>query len=67
MKIIIDIRDNIDYKIAIERIQHVISEGRVSKNNTLYCYHTRWKDGICVSVRDYRKNDCFVVYKESKL
>lgn len=63
MKIIIDIRDNIDYSLAMERVYRVVSGGRVSKNKTLYCYHTAWEDGINVHVRDYRKNDCFVVYK----
>ncbi len=63
MKIIIDIRDNIDYSLAMERVSSVVDKGRISKNKTLYCYHTAWSDGINVSVRDYRKNDCFVVYK----
>lgn len=63
MKIIIDIRDNIDYSLAMERVSAVIDKGRISRNNTLYCYYTAWADGINVSVRDYRKNDCFVVYK----
>jgi hypothetical protein len=63
MKIIIDVRDNIDYDIAMQRVSEVISGGKISRDNTLYCYHTRWEDGICVHVRDYRKNDCFVVYK----
>lgn len=63
MKIIIDVRDNIDHNIAMQRVSKVILGGRISRSNTLYCYHTRWEDGICVHVTDYRKNDCFVVYK----
>jgi hypothetical protein len=67
MKIIIDIRDGVDEVTAMERVLHVIREGRISKNETLYCYHTAWHDNIHVSVRDYRKNDCFVVYKTGDL
>lgn len=63
MKIIIDVRDNIDYDLAMQRVSKVISGGRISMDNTLYCYHTIWEDGIRVHVRDYRKNDCFIVYK----
>jgi len=64
-KIIIDIRDDIDELTAISRVKHVISEGRVSKDKTLYCYATTWHDGIKVYTRDYRKNDCFIVTKPS--
>lgn len=64
MKIHIDIRDNIDPEDAIRRVTNVIAEGRISKNNTMYCYLTTWKDGIAVSTRDYRKSDCFVVWKQ---
>jgi len=65
-RIIIDIRDDIDPEVALRRIAHVIAGGRISKNNTLYCYGTTWEDGICVHTRDYRKNDCFVVYTSKK-
>jgi len=63
MKIIIDIRDGVDEVTAMERVLHVIKGGRISNNGKLFCYHTAWQDNIHVSVRDYRKNDCFVVYK----
>ena len=65
-KIIIDVRDDVDLEVAIERVKHVISEGRVSKNNTLFCFITTWSDGIRVHTRDYRKNDCFVVTKDKR-
>lgn len=66
MKIHIEIRDDIDPEVALTRVTKVVSGGRVSKNNTLYCYGTTWEDGICVHVRDYRKSDCFVVYKSKR-
>ena len=65
-KIYIDIRDGIDPEDAVRRVAHVIEEGRVFKNNTMYCFLTTWKDGIAVSTREYRKNDCFVVWKHKK-
>ena len=67
MKIHIDIRNDIDVEVAIARVAKVIKGGRVSKNKTLYCYSTTWEDDICVGVREYRKSDCFVVYKKGKL
>jgi hypothetical protein len=65
-KIYIDIRDDIVLEDAIRRVAHVIGEGRVSKNNTMYCFLTTWTDGIAVSTREHRKNDCFVVWKHEK-
>lgn len=63
MKIIIDIRDGISEQVAMERVLHVIEQGRISKQGKLFCYVTTWTDGIKVYTRDYRKNDCFVVLK----
>ena len=65
-KIYIDIRDDIAPEDAIRRVAHVIEGGRVSKNNSMYCFLTTWKDGIAVSTREYRKNDCFVIWKHKK-
>jgi hypothetical protein len=63
-RIIIEIRDGIDPVDALQRVRAVINEGRVSKNGTMYCYGTTFTDGTKVHTRDYRKNDCFVVYKQ---
>lgn len=65
-KIIIDVRNGVDLETAMSRVKHVISEGRVSKNNTLFCFLTTWVDGITVHTREYRKNDCFVVTQEKR-
>jgi hypothetical protein len=64
MKIHIDVRDDIDPEDAVRRVAIVISGGRVSKNNTMYCGLTSWKDGVMVSINEYRKSDCFVVWKD---
>lgn len=60
-KIYIDVRDGIDPSIAAERVAEVIKQGRISENNTKYCYVTKWTDGIIVYTREKRKNDCFVI------
>lgn len=65
-KIHITIEDGINPEIALERVRTVVSRGRISKNGKLYCYVTAFGDGIVVAVADYRKSDCFRVYKDDK-
>jgi len=63
MKIHIDIRDDIPPEVALDKVTQVVKGGRISKYNTLYCYLTVFPDSIAVAVNEYRKSDCFVVYK----
>lgn len=63
-KMRITIENEIDPVVALERVKAVVSKGRISKNGTLYCYATEFADGITVVVSDYRKSDCFLVYKK---
>lgn len=65
-KIIIDVRDDIDPSAALLYVGNVISHGRISKDGTKYCWLTTFHDGVVVVTRDYRKNDCFVIYKSKK-
>ena len=65
-KIHITIEDGINPEIALERVRTVVSRGRICKNGKLYCYVTAFGDGIVVAVADYRKGDCFRVYKDDK-
>ena len=65
-KIHITIHDDIKPEIALLRIATVVSEGRISKDNTKYCWLTVFSDDIAVAVNDYRKSDCFVVYKDKR-
>lgn len=65
-RIIIDVRDDIDPAAALLYVGHVIHQGRISKDNTKYCWLTTFHDGVVVTVRDERKSDCFVVYKSKK-
>ena len=69
MKIHIDIRDDIPPAIALYYVCKVVAQGRISNNNKSYCYGTLFKTSvgnIFVSTRQYRKSDCFVVYKEEE-
>ena len=63
MKIHIDIRDDISTVDALDAVSRVISKGRVSKNNTMYCFLTIFSNRIAVSTNEYRKSDCFTVWK----
>lgn len=70
MKVQIDIRDEIPVELAIDAVQQVVQEGKVStgeKGKMYYCWATSFSSNIgkiIVSTRQYRKNDCFVVYKD---
>lgn len=69
-KIEIDIRDEISPLLAINAVRQVIEKGKISKGEKgkmYYCWATFFDtmDGeIIVSTRQYRKNDCFVVFKQ---
>lgn len=72
IKINIDIRDNIKSDLALNLVARVIADGKISKGENgkmYYCWLTVFDtpDGeIAVSTRQYRKNDCFVVWKYGK-
>lgn len=65
----IDIRDEIPPEIALECVKQVVKEGKVSTGENgkkYYCWGTRFKTNIgniMVATRQYRKDDCFIVYK----
>ena len=66
-KIHITVCDDIPLDKAVDYVHDVISHGRVSKNNTLFCYLTLIHDKktnqhISVQTMEYRKSDCFRVY-----
>lgn len=71
-KIHIDIRDNIKPELALHLVASVIDAGKISKGENgkmYYCWSTVFDttDGkIAVSTRQYRKNDCFVVWRYGK-
>lgn len=64
-KFIIEIRDGIGDYEAIEALLDVIASGRISKNGTMYCYHTEMWNGIHVSAMEkskYGKSEKFVIH-----
>lgn len=68
-KFIIEIRDGIGDYEAIDCLMSVLASGRISKNNTLYCYHTEFYNGINVSVMEKRKGsstDKFIIHLNKK-
>ena len=66
MKKHLDIRHYICPTIALECVKQVIEQGKISANGKSYCYATTFDTNegeVCVAVRPYRKNDCFLIYK----
>ncbi len=64
-KFIIDIRDDIGDYEAISALLDVIASGRISKNDTMYCYHTEFHNGIHVSAMEKKKgskSERFVIH-----
>ena len=66
-KIHITVCDDIPLERAVEHVRQVIKHGRISKNDTMFCYLTLIHDKetdqrVCVQTIDYRKSDCFKVY-----
>ena len=70
MRIHIDIRHDIPKTVALECVKQVIEQGKVSADGKSYCYATTFDTSVgevWVATRQYRKSDCFLVYKnESK-
>lgn len=66
-KIHITVYDDIPEEKALAYVQDVVKHGRISKNNTIFCYLTLFHDQetnqhISVQTLDHRKGDCFKVY-----
>ena len=76
MKIEIDIRNDIKPEMALEAVKQVVKNGKISNGENgkkYYCWATTFDCSdtsgdykMVVYTRQYRKNDCFVVYKEGK-
>lgn len=65
----IDIRDSIPDALALKLVLQVVKQGKISQGENgkmYYCWMTTFDTDlgeIAVSTRQYRKSDCFVVYK----
>lgn len=72
MKIHIEVKNDIPYPIALEAVKQVVCAGKISEGEhgkKYYCWATTFETNIgevVVAVRQYRKSDCFLVYKTDK-
>lgn len=68
----ITIRDGISPSLALRCVESVVRGGRVSEGEhgrMYYCWATLFATAegtICVATRQYRKDDCFVVYRHER-
>ena len=65
-KFIIEIRDDIGDYEAVQALLDVMAVGRISKDETMYCYHTELVNGIHVSAIEkskYGKSEKFIIHK----
>lgn len=68
-KFIIEIRDGIGEYEAIDALLSVMAVGRISKDETMYCYHTEMHNGIHVSAMEkskHSKSEKFIIHKNGK-
>lgn len=65
-RIILNIRDGIDPKLALELVLQVVSEGRISADGNCYCYATVFrKPKIAVIAENLKTGtDIFHVYQD---
>jgi hypothetical protein len=62
-RIIIDIRDGIDDKTALERVWKVVVNGKQSGGGQHYTYATLFEDDVVVYFDPNRKAKKFIVHK----
>ena len=60
-KLIIENRTNRPMFEVLIYIRAVVLDGRISNDDTQYCYHTEFKNGISVSSWKNRNSDRLVV------
>ena len=67
-RLIINIRDKtVDDQLAVSAVLAVIQQGKISNNDTQYCYVTRISNGLAVCAdRNKNGNDVFNVYFQPK-
>lgn len=67
-RITITVEDGIDDETALERLLHVVKEGKVSRGNNKdhYCWLTAYHDGIMVHSKPKygTDSDRFLIYKQ---
>lgn len=69
-KFIIEIRDGVSDYDGIRALLTVIAAGKISNNDTMYCYNTEHTNCVHVSAMDKREGsdtDKFIIHKNGKL
>lgn len=62
-QILIKFPDDMSDDDAMVYVHTVIRQGKISKNNTLYCYVTAFPDKTCVSANDRSKWPTFRIWR----
>lgn len=62
-QILIKFPDDITDEQAMAYVSTVIKQGKISKNNTKYCYVTVFSDGMRVSANDRSRYPSFVLWR----
>lgn len=62
-KLIIQNNTGLSDEKILEYVLGVIRLGRISNNDTQYCYHTSFEDGIEITSYLNKKSDRFVIYQ----
>lgn len=63
-KLIIYNNTDLDMDEVLPYILSVIRQGRISNDNTQYCYHTVFKDGITVTSKLNKSSDTLTVDRD---
>lgn len=63
-KLIIENRTTLTMERVLPFVASVLSMGRISNNNTQYCYHTSFADDIGISAFKNKESDKFIVALE---
>jgi len=64
-RIIVENRTKLPMNEVLPYVEKVIADGRISNNNTQYCYVTSWLSyGITVYADKNKKSDRFIVERD---
>jgi hypothetical protein len=66
-KLIIENRTDQSLLTLLGYVQTVLSQGRISKNNTQYCFLTTFKDGIVIAADKNKASDRLVIEYDQRI
>lgn len=62
-QILIKFPDDMSDEAAMDYVHTVVRQGKISKNNTLYCYVTVFADNTAVSINERAKHPTFRIWR----